>query len=134
MSEHYTMVGGCEGRRYSHISQAWILEASWNDQEEIAYLRSQVADLTAKLAMVKRHAGLDCGDNSCMFAMKISGMRTNGGCRCNPKRWKQDLEESYARIADLTRRLEEAQARAQRPPEPHESVCHACDGSGWVSS
>lgn len=49
MSEHDT-----EGRRYSHISQAWILEASWNDQEEIAYLRSQVADLTAKLAAAGR--------------------------------------------------------------------------------
>ncbi len=25
---------------------------------------------------------LDCGDNSCMFAEKRGGMRTNGGCRC----------------------------------------------------
>ncbi len=86
-------------------TQLGILEA------DNARLREQVADLTAKLAMVKRHAGLDCGDSSCMFAMKISGMRTNGGCRCNPKRWKQDLEESYARISDLTRRLEEAERK-----------------------
>lgn len=25
---------------------------------------------------------LDCGDNSCYFATKRGGMRTNGGCRC----------------------------------------------------
>jgi len=24
----------------------------------------------------------DCGDNSCRFAVKRGGMRTNGGCRC----------------------------------------------------
>ena len=26
--------------------------------------------------------GLDCGDNSCLYAPKKTGMRTNGGCRC----------------------------------------------------
>jgi hypothetical protein len=25
---------------------------------------------------------MDCGDNSCIFAIKKGGMRTNGGCRC----------------------------------------------------
>jgi hypothetical protein len=25
---------------------------------------------------------LDCGDNSCFFAERKTGMRTNGGCRC----------------------------------------------------
>jgi hypothetical protein len=25
---------------------------------------------------------LDCGDNSCLFATRRGGMRTNGGCRC----------------------------------------------------
>ena len=24
----------------------------------------------------------DCGDSSCLFAEKKTGMRTNGGCRC----------------------------------------------------
>ena len=27
---------------------------------------------------------VDCGDNSCRFAFKKEGMRTNGGCRCTP--------------------------------------------------
>ena len=25
---------------------------------------------------------MDCGDSSCWFAQKKTGMRTNGGCRC----------------------------------------------------
>ena len=25
---------------------------------------------------------IDCRDNSCLFAKKKGGMRTNGGCRC----------------------------------------------------
>lgn len=25
---------------------------------------------------------IDCGDNSCRFASRKGGMRTNGGCRC----------------------------------------------------
>ena len=25
---------------------------------------------------------IDCGDNSCLCSEKKSGMRTNGGCRC----------------------------------------------------
>jgi hypothetical protein len=40
MSEHYT-----DGRRWSHISNAWIFEDNWNDQEEIARLRAKVASL-----------------------------------------------------------------------------------------
>lgn len=37
---HYT-----DGRRWSYISNAWILVSSWNDQEEIASLRVRVAEL-----------------------------------------------------------------------------------------
>lgn len=29
-----------------------------------------------------KYPPLDCGDNSCLFALNRSGMRTNGGCRC----------------------------------------------------
>lgn len=25
----------------------------------------------------------DCGDNSCLYATKKGGMRTNAGCRCD---------------------------------------------------
>lgn len=25
---------------------------------------------------------MDCGDNSCAFAIERGGMRTNGGCQC----------------------------------------------------
>lgn len=37
MSTHYT-----DGRRWSHISNAWILVEGWNDKEEIASLRAQL--------------------------------------------------------------------------------------------
>jgi hypothetical protein len=32
---------------------------------------------------------MDCMDNSCRFADKISGQRTNGGCRCLPPTLEQ---------------------------------------------
>jgi len=38
MREHYT-----DGRRWSHISNAWILVEGWNDKEEIASLKAQLA-------------------------------------------------------------------------------------------
>lgn len=38
MSEHYT-----EDRKYSYIHNAWILESSWNDKEEIAKLNHEIA-------------------------------------------------------------------------------------------
>lgn len=54
---------------------------------------------------LKRDIGLDCGDHSCRYAVVRTGMRTNGGCRCEPP---------AKQIADLTRRLEEAQEDARR--------------------
>lgn len=33
-------------------------------------------------AIVEAATPPDCGDNSCRFAIKKDGMRTNGGCRC----------------------------------------------------
>lgn len=50
---------------------------------------------------LKRDIGLDCGDHSCRYAVVRTGMRTNGGCRCEPP---------AKQIADLTRRLEAARA------------------------
>lgn len=40
-NEHYSV-----GRRYSHISNMWILESSWNDKEEIAMLKHENQTLT----------------------------------------------------------------------------------------
>lgn len=42
-----------DGRRWSRISKAWIFEEHWNDAEEIAYLREQLADARAALAKVQ---------------------------------------------------------------------------------
>lgn len=34
------------------------------------------------LCMTRNDDFLDCGDNSCVYALERKGMRTNGGCRC----------------------------------------------------
>lgn len=62
--------------------------------EEVHSLKQQVAQLRGVLNTIRRDAGLDCGDNSCMYALEHTGMRTNGGCRCSPKRMKDDLARS----------------------------------------
>lgn len=52
----------------------------------------------AQIRAAGKLLGLDCGDNSCMFAEKRGGMRTNGGCRC-------DLAEAITRDAARQRAL-----------------------------
>lgn len=42
-------------------------------------------NLQQKITELKTFIGLDCGDQSCRFAVSHTGMRTNGGCRCNPQ-------------------------------------------------
>ena len=42
------------------------------------------------------------------------------------------LADAQATIAALQARVRELEARCQRAPLDHETVCHACDGSGWV--
>lgn len=37
--------------------------------------------------------GLDCGDQGCRFAISRTGMRTNGGCRCNPQGLQMERDE-----------------------------------------
>lgn len=60
--------------------------------------QATVEALQAQLVTLKRHADLDCGDQSCLYAMNHGGMRTNGGCRCNPKRMKEDLQRAQAAL------------------------------------
>lgn len=62
---------------------------------------------------------LDCGDNSCFFVEKPTGMRTNGGCRCfesagfdrsavsSAKKILPEIIALRARIVDLERKLRE---------------------------
>jgi len=61
---------------------------------------------------------LDCGDHSCMFAVKKTGMRTNGGCRClkelsNIKQAKVNLAimRMRKRIKELEAKIEELKTR-----------------------
>ena len=45
---------------------------------------------------------------------------------------KDQATDTQATIAALQARVRELEARCQRAPLDHETVCHACDGSGWV--
>jgi hypothetical protein len=64
--EHYT-----DGRRWSHISQAWILLESWNEREEIASLRAQVAALEGERdAQQARVSRLEEALNAVLFDVK----------------------------------------------------------------
>ena len=69
----------------------------------LADAQAMVEALQAQLVTLKRHADLDCGDQSCLYALAHSGMRTNGGCRCSPKRMKDDLERSRKAVEALQR-------------------------------
>ena len=57
-----------EGRRYSYILNAWILDSSWNDKEEIAALRNEIKEISARrpdiviLDELKKKAACVCGD------------------------------------------------------------------------
>lgn len=49
---------------------------------------------------------IDCGDSSCAFAAKKTGMRTNGGCRCMDKGdLKPELRRLLRRLAHEVRKL-----------------------------
>lgn len=74
---HYT-----EGRRYSHIHKAWILESGWNDSEEIAALRAQLAARDAEVARLRE--ALEAVD-----AWDIN--------------WADGLNENVERIKDMVR-------------------------------
>ena len=49
---------------------------------------------------------LDCGDNSCRFAVAKGGMRTNGGCRC--------IDNLMERIAELEKALADGRTYLDR--------------------
>ena len=44
----------------------------------------------------------------------------------------KDAMAAKEQVAALQARVRELEARCQRAPLDHETVCHACDGSGWV--
>ena len=46
VTKHYT-----DGRRWSYINKAWIFESSWNQSEEIAYLKADRDEWIARVAV-----------------------------------------------------------------------------------
>ena len=90
--------------RYDIRQGEWMAEkAEAGDFVLYADAQAMVEALQAQLVTLKRHADLDCGDQSCLYALAHSGMRTNGGCRCSPKRMKDDLERSRKAVEALQR-------------------------------
>lgn len=60
---------------------------------------------------------LDCGDNSCMFAINKGGMRTNGGCRCfeNAGFHRSSIKSAMEILPEiLALRAENAELKAER--------------------
>lgn len=67
---------------------------------------------------------LDCGDNSCFYTKKISGMRTNGGCRClrNAGFHKSATASTYEMLPEVISLREEVTAlRAE-----HDEMIEKC--------
>jgi hypothetical protein len=61
---------------------------------------------------------LDCGDNSCLFAPKKGGMRTNGGCRCvvdlKPFSKRIAVTRAMQALPSLLNAAEECERRGKR--------------------
>lgn len=62
-----------DGRRWSHISNAWIFEESWNDREEAASLRSKNAALRSQLAEAR--------DVLAKADQQLSGIQQYSSCK-----------------------------------------------------
>lgn len=58
-----------------------------------------MTSITKQLREVGELLGLDCGDNSCLFAREKSGARTNGGCQC-------DLVDAVMQVKDTAMHAE----------------------------
>lgn len=76
---------------------------------------------------------LDCGDNSCLFATRKDGMRTNGGCRCIPPghaRLSIKIQEilNERRRQDAT--IDALREEVERLKAVVENGCVQADGDG----
>jgi len=84
------------GRRWSHISKAWIFAEDWNDCEEVARLNEQVAALQREVAELREALRnllvmLPSADNVGADADRIPA----GFCFV---RW-QDIREGHAALS-----------------------------------
>lgn len=71
--------------------------------------------ITKQLKTVGALLGLDCGDNSCLFAVRAAGgMRTNGGCQCDLVAKVTELRAENAALTGLARPYQLIEAERQR--------------------
>ena len=58
---------------------------------------------------------LDCGDNSCKYAVHKGGQRTNGGCRCSSNDGKKVEFFLMQNYFTALKRIEELEANSPKP-------------------
>ena len=75
------------------------------------YINTTLADAQATIAALEETI-LKMGENAAVVA--------------------KDAMAAKEQVAALQGQVRELEARCQRAPLDHETVCHACDGSGWV--
>ncbi len=79
--------------KMSRPAAVLLVEADSQAERDMEPLYKDWSDSLDELTAIRRdkappstwtpHTGLDCGDNSCRYATKKGGMRTNGGCSCD---------------------------------------------------
>lgn len=85
------------------------IEKRWIRRDEVlTALRAPPASEGLREAVM---SAPDCGDNSCHYAMRRGGQRTNGGCRCT----KPDIQQWANRLRAALTPL---------PAPPACSICH----------
>lgn len=96
MSEHYT-----DGRRYSHISNAWILDAYWNDRETVAAQESIIANLQKERAMLTRDLSIEVSVSTSRFQQCVALKAQLADLQAEAERMNQELEIEYDKVAKL---------------------------------
>ena len=107
----------CHTRQIEEDSAADLVRERDEFESQLTQRTAELEAAKAELNTVRRDAGLDCGDHSCLYAMNKTGMRTNGGCRCSPKRMKNDLERSRKAYDDLQAELERVRSLIKALPK-----------------
>lgn len=120
-AEHYS-----DGRKYSHISNAWILEEGWNDAEEVASLCQQLEAAQTEIETYKaddlRQLNRDITDSLIAAHMNsnelFEELEAEKIKAANLRSFNQNLMDWLAAAAinsaDLTEQLAQSEADVRR--------------------
>lgn len=77
------------------------------------------------MSEARREQDLDCGSHACRFAVKKTGMRTNGRCTC--------VDRLLSTIFEKTQRIAELEAEVAKFQEKDRLFsCEACYQKAWI--